>query len=125
MSPFDQTEHQNPIQCNCSYQDYDSECPYVGCGPYLEEIAEKTKTHQRFRFLNWGFTCRDNVAGDFGYCDIHDPNSIPLAIRNQVDIKFKGWAVYICRKCLFPTHAVNNNDSNQFAIVTNINTSLI
>lgn len=120
LSPFDQTEHQNPIQCNCQYQDYDSECPYVGCGQYLEEIAEKTKKPQRYRFLNWGFTHKDNVAGAFENCGQHELTDIPQAIRDQVDIKMKGWAVYICRKCLFPTYAVNNNDSDQIAVVTNI-----
>jgi len=116
LEPLDQTEHQNPVPCCCrTTSSEESFCPYLGCANFLEEMAEKHGFHDEV--VRWGYTDRDNVQGDFEFCEEFSPE-LDLSREQRELITPKNWKVHRCRRCLFLTHAVNDD---KFAIVTNKN----
>lgn len=60
LLPFDKTEKQNPVPCNCQYEDI-SDCPNLGCAMYCEELAEHHPGKFRDQYLKWGYTVKDNI----------------------------------------------------------------
>jgi len=119
LEPLDQTEHQNPVPCCCKVSSSsESPCPYIGCSTFLEAMNEKHGFHDEV--VRWGYTPRDNVQGDFEFCEEFNPE-FDLSREQRENITSKNWRVHRCRRCGFLTHAVQDD---KFAVVTNKKTLL-
>jgi len=116
LSPFEKTEHQNPRACNCQLGDY-SDCPNHDCGTFCERIAA-SNTKFRGTSILWGYTVKDNIQSDFAMCEEYTP-LIELKAEQRIQIEYKPWTVYRCRKCLFLCYAENDKNPNEIALVTN------
>jgi len=121
LQPLDTTRHQNPVLCKCTISTaQDSPCPYIGCQNFLDLLEKQSVSDE---FVRWGYTTRDNVQGDFEYCEEFSPElDIMRELREQYSIQPKAWRVHRCRRCNFLTHASSISDDT-FAIVTNKNVS--
>lgn len=115
LLPFDKTERQNPVACNCQYDDV-SDCPNVGCAHFCEEMAEKHPQQFRDQYLKWGYTVRENIQGEFDFTEEYRP-IIPDGFPPQDP---KSWKTYRCRRCLMMTHAENINNKQFVAIISNV-----
>jgi hypothetical protein len=69
------------------------------------------------RVLRWGYTHRDNVLFSVARTEEHNP-IYNLDPANARKVRAKDWTVYRCRRCLSLTHAISNNDTTQWALVT-------
>jgi len=114
LLPFDNTDHQNPLFCNCQIGDF-STCPNYGCGKFCEDMAEKFKSSWRHQSLQWGRTIKDSVQTNFDYLEDY---ALRPDVRNSVEEK--PWKVFRCRRCLFLCYAENSLDVTDIFITTNI-----
>jgi len=117
LRPFDKTEHQNPVPCNCRFEE-SSDCPNLGCATFLEEMADKHDWHDTA--LQWGTTTLENVklCSSEEIDEFSPVDQVPRHLRSRVSEK--DWHIYKCRTCAFITHAVSKTDINVIALVTNI-----
>jgi len=113
LVPFDKTEHENPLICDCQIGDF-SKCPYHGCGKFCRELTWSLNDSD-YHFarlissgLSWGYTSKACVQGI--------PNT---TCSEKEEIPDKAWTVFRCRKCHFICYAQNNNVTQTIAIVTN------
>jgi len=115
LLPFYKTEKQNPVACNCQFDDV-SDCPNLGCAPFCENMADKTEQVFRDQYLKWGYTLRETIQGEFDFTEEYRP-ILPEGHTTQDP---KSWKTYRCRRCLMMTHAENTNNKQFIAIIANI-----
>jgi len=123
LVPFDKTEYENPLICDCQIGDFSS-CPYHGCGKFCRELtwSLEEKDFQYARLissgLSWGYTTKSSVQGiPHPACEEYYPLQ-GLTVPDKIQDK-SIWTIFRCRKCHFICYAENKN-SQTIAIVTNL-----
>lgn len=69
LLPFDKTEKQNPVPCNCQFDDQ-ADCPNLGCTALCEEMTDRHPGEFRDSYLKWGYTLKDNLQGEFDLTEV-------------------------------------------------------